>query len=314
MASNSSSPATPPQGEDRQTHTTHTINLPYRSAAADGNSSSNGAGSSSSPQQQKQKPHSNPQCQYHSNLHPHKEPAKITPIPRINTPPATVASSNPSSSSYQSPSSTPPPPAAPQPTEQQQPSPPPTPAQLAEGLEGKWVDEFGNILDWDGTVLGRVEGDLPSMVGRPVSGTGEILDTDGDVVGHVSENYAQQEQQQQQQAPQLHQLDGGLRVDGSGNIYDGKGQVIGKLNEPPAQKESQQQQKQQQQQRPGSQHPCSCVEPDRAAAAAPNPSEIYLDVKSTYEGIQIILKIPTVFNKDLHEPRREADDVKKEEE
>ncbi|UKZ66104.1 uncharacterized protein TrAtP1_007286 [Trichoderma atroviride] len=45
-------------------------------------------------------------------------------------------------------------------------------AELAQGLVGKFVDEFGNILDWDGTVLGSVEGDLPSMVGRPVSESG----------------------------------------------------------------------------------------------------------------------------------------------
>ena len=38
----------------------------------------------------------------------------------------------------------------------------PSPSELARGLEGKFVDEFGNILDWDGTVLGRVDGDLPN--------------------------------------------------------------------------------------------------------------------------------------------------------
>src|SRR5262245_30280125 len=43
--------------------------------------------------------------------------------------------------------------------------PPPDLAELARGLEGMYVDEFGNILDWNGHVLGRVEGDLPSMIG-----------------------------------------------------------------------------------------------------------------------------------------------------
>lgn len=132
------------------------------------------------------------------------------------------------------------------------------------------------------------------MVGRPVSQNGEVLDTDGDVVGHVSENYAQQQEKedQEQQMPPLHELDGGLRVDEAGNIYNAKGEPIGKLNEPPAPKKSPSEDGKSQEKKP----PCSCHDPDRAA---PNPSEIYLDVKSTYDGIQLIIKIPTVFNRDL---------------
>lgn len=141
-----------------------------------------------------------------------------------------------------------------------------SPEVLAEGLEGKFVDEFGNILDWDGTVLGRVSGDLPSMVGRPVSASGEIQDTDGEVVGYVSENYAK---------PPLKPLAGNLKTDEEGNIYNGEGQIIGKLNSPPGKEKE---------------------EPSNKSAA-PSPSELYLDVKSTHDGIQLIIKIPTVFKK-----------------
>lgn len=159
-----------------------------------------------------------------------------------------------------------------------------SPTDLADGLEGKYVDEFGNILDWDGTVLGRVEGDLPTMVGRPVSSNGDILDSDGEVAGHVSENYTKP-------AP-LKELDGSLRVDESGNIYNQDGVAIGKLNEPPKRTEE-------------LPKPCSCSAPK--SSAVPNPSEIYLDVKSTYDGIQLIIKIPTIFNREDEKKDTEKD-------
>lgn len=144
------------------------------------------------------------------------------------------------------------------------PVPGPSPEQLAKGLEGKYVDEFGNILDWDGTVLGRVEGDLPSMIGRPVTASGEIFDADGEVVGHVSENHKR---------PNLKPLSGSLKVDDEGNIYDDIGNVVGKIHSPQGEAEA------------------------PKPASAPRPDELYLDVKSTFDGIQLIIKIPTVFNR-----------------
>ena len=223
MPSDSSSrgPTPPGDGQDphRQTHTSHTINIPYRPTFHP-------------------KPEEAP-----------KEPPKVTPIPRI-TSPTSENSSSPS----------------------------------AHGLDGKYVDEFGNILDWNGTVLGRVEGDLPSMVGRPVSKTGEVFDADGEVAGYVSENYTTK--------PPLKELDGGLRVDDAGNIYNQDGAVIGKLNEPPKHEKSS---SEHQNSSSGPQHDSSSAP---KPSAAPNPSEIYLDVKSTFEGIQLIIKIPTVFNRD----------------
>ncbi|KAI6778966.1 uncharacterized protein J7T54_002608 [Emericellopsis cladophorae] len=168
-------------------------------------------------------------------------------------------------------------------------------AGLAEGLEGKYVDEFGNVLDWDGTVKGRVEGDLPSMVGRPVSANGDVLDAEGEVVGHVSENHDQ---------PPLKELDGGLRVDDMGNIYSADGSIIGKLNEPPPKKADEEKpQEQEKQPEAEKKKPCGCSAPQ--PASAPRPSEIYLDVKSTFDGIQIILKIPTIFNQEQQQQQKQ---------
>jgi hypothetical protein len=154
----------------------------------------------------------------------------------------------------------------------------PEPSKLAVGLEGKYVDEFGNILDWDGSVLGRVEGDLPSMIGRPVSKSGEILDVDGEVVGYVAENHTK---------PTLSALGGGLKVDSSGNIYNADNEIVGKLNDTPGGERL----------KPSGSGGSGSGSGDLAdkPSATPGPSEIYLDVKSTHDGIQLIIKIPTVF-------------------
>ncbi|KAK5991712.1 hypothetical protein PT974_07745 [Cladobotryum mycophilum] len=154
----------------------------------------------------------------------------------------------------------------------------------ARGLAGKFVDEFGNILDWDGTVVGSVQGDLPSMVGRPVSESGEVLDSSGEVVGYVSENHAD--------PPPLKELQGGLKVDEAGNIYNHQGVIVGKMNNnsdgKPQTREGA---------NAGSGTKTQNKANEAAKASTPSPSEVYLDVKSTHEGIQLIIKIPTVFNK-----------------
>ncbi|PON27008.1 hypothetical protein TGAM01_v203957 [Trichoderma gamsii] len=157
-------------------------------------------------------------------------------------------------------------------------------AELAQGLVGRFVDEFGNILDWDGTVLGSVEGDLPSMVGRPVSESGEILDNAGEVVGYVSENHTR---------PKLKDLEGGLRIDGDGNIYNKQGKVVGKMNPSTEEGEGSGQQ-------PAHNESEGTKSQDNAGKAkedTPGPSDVYLDVKSTHDGIQLIIRIPTVFRK-----------------
>ncbi|KAF4981365.1 hypothetical protein FZEAL_2795 [Fusarium zealandicum] len=170
-----------------------------------------------------------------------------------------------------------------------------SPEDLAAGLDGKYVDEFGNILDWDGTVLGRVEGDLPSMIGRPVTASGQVLDVDGEVVGHVCDNYIK---------PDLKPLVGGLKVDDEGSIYDEQGNVVGQMNKPASgggggsgtgeSKDNNGEKGAGGGAGGGGGGPGTHPRP----FVAPRPDELYLDVKSTFDGIQLIIKIPTVFNRD----------------
>ena len=177
------------------------------------------------------------------------------------------------------------------------PSIPPVPSMqphkaLAAGLVGRYVDEFGNVLDWDGTVLGQVTGDLPTMIGRPVSSDGKILDESGDQVGYVSDNYVNP----------LRPLTADLVVDKQGTIYDAQGEVVGRMKNGTAVQDGNAkssdaktgQSSGQPMAFPGAESSGNASQ--SRSAATPNPSEIYLDVKSTHDGIQIILKIPTVFN------------------
>ncbi|KPM43424.1 hypothetical protein AK830_g3087 [Neonectria ditissima] len=278
----SSNPADTPVGSGSPTHATYEIDVPVRPAAAssdpDAQRPHSSQSSHSSRSSQSQSSETSQQSQSQSQPQPKSQPQQIR-IPKI-TPLSTG----------------------------------PPPAELAKGLEGRYVDEFGNILDWDGTVLGRVDGDLPSMVGRPVAANGEIQDVDGSVVGHVCENYS---------APALKPLGGGLQVDADGNIYDSQGAVVGKLNAPmpaehddsigkdkgkdkdmDASKPAQSQNQNQSQSHNHSQNQTRPPPPNTGPKqpSAPRPDEIYLDVKSTFEGIQLIIKIPTVFTRDTRAP------------
>jgi hypothetical protein len=170
---------------------------------------------------------------------------------------------------------------------------------LVAGLEGSFVDEFGNVLDWHGHVLGRVAGDLPSMVGRPVASTGEVLNEDGQVVGYVVEN---ETLEKLEEPKPLEGVAGpGLRVDHSGNILDGNGSVVGhmKNNNDPSAESAPKPSSSSTRPRPpppeDKKETCACGQ--AKPSAAPSPSEIYLDVKSTNDGIQLIIKIPTIFNR-----------------
>ncbi|KAK1964045.1 hypothetical protein LY78DRAFT_682806 [Colletotrichum sublineola] len=182
---------------------------------------------------------------------------------------------------------------------------PPNLAQLAQGLDGKYVDEFGNILDWNGQVLGRVEGDLPSMVGRPVAVTGEVFSEDGEVVGYVAENDTIPPA-----PPSPKPIEGmgdGLKVDHMGNILDKNNNVVGHFDGAPLAKSLQRtgqngKSGQSNGARPGhipdtrtSCPQCTAHQP-KPSSTTPSPSEIFMDVKSTNDGIQLIIKIPTVFH------------------
>lgn len=136
-------------------------------------------------------------------------------------------------------------------------------------LVGKKIDEYGDIVDTDGTVLGRVEGDLPSMVGRSISNArGDVVGDDGELLGYVAavgsgeddedddENKANETGKPQSDAKRtispppkpesptwsLAEVmqamaaagktgPGGLRVDARGNIFDSDGEVVGSFHD-----------------------------------------------------------------------------------
>lgn len=208
-------------------------------------------------------------------------------------------------------------------------------------LVGKKIGGFGDILDEDGSVLGRVEGDLPSMVGRTISNArGDVLGDDGELLGYVAEVETGEGQQkppkQQQPTWSLEEVmkamdaqgkgPGGLRVDALGNILDGEGNVVGSFHDnrsgfgrknaqgssdgnadggKPRSQESQSEEAPQgskSDEQAGSSSTQS--QPKVNAQSHRNqpeerkesPSDIFLDVKSTTEGIQLTIRIPTVFN------------------
>lgn len=207
-------------------------------------------------------------------------------------------------------------------------------------LVGKTIDEFGDILDDEGAVLGRVEGDLPSMVGRTISNArGDVLGDDGELLGYVAEvETGEGQQQESKEQPPTWDLaevmkamaaagqgPGGLRVDPFGNILDAEGSVVGsfhdnkngfgkKVNDGesgksgnPAKARSKQSGSEQKHKTPesGEQAESSFESRPRENAQShrnepeerkPSPSDIFLDVKSTTEGIQLTIRIPTVFN------------------
>lgn len=235
-------------------------------------------------------------------------------------------------------------------------------------LVGKIVDEWGDILDDDGAVLGRVEGDLPSMVGRKISNPrGDVLGDDGGLLGYVAEvgpegNHQKFEQQQEyegQHATPEYEVEGeekdedeaptrsldevmkamtaagkgpgGLRVDMFGNILDANGNLVGSFHDKAtgfgrksgafpdtdcsdhaSASESKPRTKSKPKSRPSepqvkptpvSDKPMGTATERRDKAQAQkkeenplNPSDIFLDVKSTTEGIQLTIRIPTVFS------------------
>lgn len=177
---------------------------------------------------------------------------------------------------------------------------------LAEGLEGFEVDDVGNVVDEKGKVLGYVIGDLPSMVGKKVAEGGKVYDENGEVLGHVTENFLNDDEESEDESDDLTDALNGLRVDHDGNILDTKGNIVGRLNEPPAGSGRKRQDQDQQQQQSSAQS-SGTDQSKKPDGKNPNkgrtpaiPADICLDVKSTYDGIQIIIKIPTMFDKAPH--------------
>lgn len=209
-------------------------------------------------------------------------------------------------------------------------------------LVGKTIDEFGDVLDDEGAVLARVEGDLPSMVGRTISNArGDVLGDDGELLGYVAEvETGEGQQQESKEQPPTWDLaevmkamaaagqgPGGLRVDPFGNILDAEGNVVGSFHDnktgfgkkvqegnsgksgKPGKARSKQSDSEQKHETAGSGDQAESSSESRPRENAqshrkqpeerkPSPSDIFLDVKSTTEGIQLTIRIPTVFNSD----------------
>ncbi|CAJ2505768.1 Uu.00g131620.m01.CDS01 [Anthostomella pinea] len=168
-------------------------------------------------------------------------------------------------------------------------------ARLARGLGGHTVDDVGNIVNESGKVLGHATGDLPAMVGKKVSDDGEVYGNDGDVVGYVSENFTEPPPPADIPSEAL----GGLKVDHEGNILDSEGNIIGQFHQkpgangalPPFANSGQTGAK-----KPGDE-PAQESKPSVNAHTGGSPSDIFLDVKSTNDGIQLTIRIPTTFSK-----------------
>ncbi|KAI0477543.1 hypothetical protein GGR56DRAFT_637778 [Xylariaceae sp. FL0804] len=162
------------------------------------------------------------------------------------------------------------------------------------------------------------------MVGRPVSDDGEVRGPDGEVVGCVSENFVHPPSPSPASEEETGEIGeripadvlGGLRVDREGNILDAAGNHIGRFHQKPGADGS-----------PLAAPPPPFLnggggggggsKPEAAASPADNnkgeqqgqkkpkvnahtggsPSDIFLDVKSTTDGIQLTIRIPTTFQK-----------------
>ncbi|XXG96214.1 hypothetical protein Hte_002495 [Hypoxylon texense] len=174
-------------------------------------------------------------------------------------------------------------------------APPPNLLQLAHGLGGNTVDDVGNIVDASGEVLGHATGDLPAMVGKKVADNGEVYGEDGEVVGYVSENFT--DSPTPADIPD-HVL-GGLKVDHYGNILDTNGNIIGRFNEKAGENGSLapflNRRKSSNTQAEGKTE--EEKKPKVTAHTGGSPSDLFLDVKSTTDGIQLTIRIPTTFGR-----------------
>ncbi|KAI1276980.1 hypothetical protein F5Y07DRAFT_388799 [Xylaria sp. FL0933] len=167
-------------------------------------------------------------------------------------------------------------------------SPPANLQRLAQGLAGHAVDDVGNIVDESGEVLGHATGDLPAMVGKKVSDDGEIYGDGGEIVGYVSDNFVSPPSPTEIPGDVL----GGLKVDHKGNILDSEGKIIGKFHQPPEKMSSRKSSKAEEEEKPREDQ-----KPKVNAQTGGSPSDLFLDVKSTTDGIQLTIRIPTTFSR-----------------
>jgi len=236
-----------------------------------------------------------------------KEPAYVAPIPKIEKiPPITRPSST---------------------------GRPHFPRLVTASLVGKKIDEYGDVVDDDGKVLGRVAGDLPSMVGRAVlNQRGDVLGDDGELLGYVAEVESEKQKRAQENGHSesddsttqsmdeyMSKNESAFRIDQKGNILDRDGNVVGSFHdfnrmgpkepksEPISESKSErsesgksaeaQESTEAQEATPETEAGKDGKRPNAQSHRKENdsPSDIFLDVKSTREGIQLTIRIPTVF-------------------
>ncbi|KAI0113476.1 hypothetical protein F4814DRAFT_347684 [Daldinia grandis] len=174
-------------------------------------------------------------------------------------------------------------------------APPPDLPRLAHGLGGGVVDDVGSIVDASGKVLGHATGDLPAMVGRKVADNGEVYGESGEVIGYVSENFTSP-------PPPVdipENVLGGLKIDHDGNILDTNGNIIGRFNEKAEENENlapfmKRSKPDESRTEDGK---ADEKKPKVNAHTGGSPSDIFLDVKSTTDGIQLTIRIPTTFGR-----------------
>lgn len=191
-------------------------------------------------------------------------------------------------------------------------------ARLANGLVGHSVDDVGNIVDDSGKVLGHATGDLPSMIGKKVAENGEVYGDSGELIGYVTENFTGHPppaavETNKSSASKDTPLPGGLRVDLNGNILDASGNIIGKMHSKPAQPNNAvapyngKEENAPETETNGEQAQPEGEKPRAKFDEGGIPADIFLDVKSTPDGIQVTIRIPTIFKQETRQTAQTAE-------
>ncbi|KAK3904541.1 hypothetical protein C8A05DRAFT_13588 [Staphylotrichum tortipilum] len=202
-------------------------------------------------------------------------------------------------------------------------------------LVGNPINQDGDIVSEEtGQVLARAAGDLPSMVGRRVSNSrGDILGDNGELLGYIDDVIKTTPGRLRSLFDVVGHASSSLMVDDMGNILDSTGTVVGHFHDnnnplhhnenggmdvgwqtestttssgPTVDGQGQPSPPQQSRSRsptPGGQSAPKRTESQRKENAeswrkenpTDSPSDIFLDVKSTREGVQLTIRIPTVF-------------------
>lgn len=102
-----------------------------------------------------------------------------------------------------------------------------------EALEGKELNEAGEVLNEDGEVIGQLaEGNIDGVKGLTVNDKGEVVDADGNVLGRVelADGAAEKLKEAAAGALDVRILED-LKVNKKGKVLDEEGEEIGELKE-----------------------------------------------------------------------------------